>query len=104
MARFTSRKFLLCLAAFLGSIGTSIAALHTDNQTVASVGIVCAILSAAIYAMVEAYVDGKAVNQIEERAFDLDFEDYDADEDEEEDAVEHLYEESLWQRVEGVLG
>lgn len=71
MTRFTSRKFLLCLAAFLGSIGTSIAALHTDNQRVASVGIVCAILSAAIYAMVEAYVDGKAVNQIEERSFDL---------------------------------
>lgn len=71
MTRFTSRKFLISLAAFLGSIGTSIAALHTDNQTVACVGIVCAILSAAIYAMVEAYVDGKAVNQIEERAFEL---------------------------------
>ena len=81
MARFTSRKFLLCLAAFLGSIGTSIAALHTDNQRVAIVGIVCAILSAAIYAAVEAYVDGKAVNQIEERAFDLedDFDDEDED-------------------------
>lgn len=89
MARFTSRKFLLCLAAFLGSIGTSIAALHTDNQTVASVGIVCAILSAAIYAMVEAYVDGKAVNQIEERVFDF-AEDFDADEEdiEEEDLAD----------------
>lgn len=71
MARFTSRKFLLCLAAFLGSIGTSIAALHTDNQRVAIVGMVCAILSAAIYASVEAYVDGKAVQQVEERAFEL---------------------------------
>ena len=81
MARFTSRKFLLCLAAFLGSIGTSIAALHTDNQRVAIVGMVCAILSAAIYAAVEAYVDGKAVNQIEERVFDLedDFDDEDED-------------------------
>ena len=81
MARLTSRKFLLCLAAFLGSIGTSIAALHTDNQRVAIVGMVCAILSAAIYAAVEAYVDGKAVNQIEERVFDLedDFDDEDED-------------------------
>lgn len=75
MTRFTSRKFLICAAAFLGSIGTSIAALHSDNQTVASVGIVCAILSAAIYAAVEAYVDGKAVNQFEERIFDIEEDD-----------------------------
>lgn len=71
MARFTSRKFLICAAAFLGSLGTSIAALHTDNEKVATFGIICAVLSAAIYAAVEAYVDGKAVNQIEERSFDL---------------------------------
>lgn len=71
MTRFTSRKFLICAAAFLGSLGTSIAALHTDNEKVATFGIVCAVLSAAIYAAVEAYVDGKAVHQIEERAFEL---------------------------------
>lgn len=71
MARFTSRKFLICAAAFLGSLGTSIAALHTDNEKVATFGIICAVLSAAIYAAVEAYVDGKAVHQIEERSFDL---------------------------------
>lgn len=84
--KFTSRKFLICLAAFLGSIGTSIAALHSDNQTVASVGIVCAILSAAIYAMVEAYVDGKAVNQIDERIFDYDFDDEDEDDEQEQES------------------
>ena len=84
--KFTSRKFLICLAAFLGSIGTSIAALHTDNQTVASVGIVCAIISAAIYAMVEAYVDGKAVNQIDERIFDYDFDDEDEDDEQEQES------------------
>lgn len=71
MARFTSRKFLICAAAFLGSLGTSIAALHTDNEKVATFGIICAVLSAAIYAAVEAYVDGKAVHQVEERAFEL---------------------------------
>lgn len=85
MSKFTSRKFLICLAAFLGSIGTSIAALHSDNQTVASVGIVCAIFSAAIYAAVEAYVDGKAVNSFDERVFDFDdFYDEDLEEDIEE--------------------
>lgn len=87
MTRFTSRKFLICAAAFLGSLGTSIAALHTDNEKVATFGIICAVLSAAIYAAVEAYVDGKAVNQIEERAFDLDF-DFDEDEDGEDDVTE----------------
>ena len=86
MARFTSRKFLICAAAFLGSLGTSIAALHTDNEKVATFGIICAVLSAAIYAAVEAYVDGKAVNQIEERAFDL--EEYDFDDEDEDDVTE----------------
>lgn len=72
MKGFTSRKFLICAAAFLGSIGTSIAALNSDNQVVASVGIVCAIISAAIYAAVEAYVDGKALghDDIPEKIFD----------------------------------
>ena len=90
MEKFLSRKFLICAAAFLGSLGASIAALHTDNEKVATFGVICAVLSAAIYAMVEAYVDGKAVNQIKERAFDLDFEDYDADEEdiEEEDLAD----------------
>lgn len=89
MARFTSRKFLICVAAFLGSLGASIAALHTDNEKVATFGIICAILSAAIYAAAEAYVDGKAVNQIEERMFDF-AEDFDADEEdtEEEDLTD----------------
>lgn len=56
-SKWSSRKFLLSVAAFLGSIGTSLAALQTDNQKVAIVGIVCAVLSSAIYAACEAYVD-----------------------------------------------
>lgn len=90
MKGFTSRKFLICAAAFLGSIGTSIAALHSDNQAVASVGIVCAILSAAIYAAVEAYVDGKAVQNediYQERVFDIEglrMDDFDEDDEDEE--------------------
>ena len=83
MNRFTSRKFILCVAAFLGSIGTSIAALHTDNEKVATIGIVCAMFSAAIYAAVEAYVDGKAVQTYED---DIDLGEWE-EEDEDEDAA-----------------
>lgn len=86
MKGFTSRKFILCCAAFLGSLGTSIAALHTDNEKVAAFGIVCAVLSAAIYAAVEAYVDGKAVTVADE-TFDLlmmDDAEYEMEDEEEE--------------------
>lgn len=62
MNKLKSRKFWICVAAFLGSIATSIAGLCTDNQIVATIGIVCGVISAAIYAFCEAWVDGKAVN------------------------------------------
>ena len=60
--KFMSRKFLICLAAFLESIGTSIAALHANNQSIATAGIVCAVASAAIYAACEAWVDASHCN------------------------------------------
>mgnify|MGYP006939767246 CR=1 FL=1 len=59
--KLTSRKFWICTAAFLGSIGASIAALQTGNQVVAGIGIVCGIASAAIYAAAEAAVDKERV-------------------------------------------
>ena len=71
MNKLTSRKFWICVAAFLGSVATSIAGVCKDNQTVATVGIVCGVLSAAIYAFCEAWVDGKAV----EKDFDIVIED-----------------------------
>ena len=55
--KLTSRKFWLAVAAFLGSIGSGIAGLATQNEVVASIGIVCAMLSAAIYAAAESVVD-----------------------------------------------
>ena len=61
MEKFKSRKFLMCLAAALASIGASIAGLATSNQTVATVGIVCTIVSSAIYAFCEAWVDSKGI-------------------------------------------
>lgn len=59
--KITSRKFLISLAAFLGSLGSGIAGIATGNDPLATVGIVCTVLSAAIYAACEAYVDGKGV-------------------------------------------
>lgn len=62
MSKFNSRKFLISLAAFLASLGGSIGGIVTENHTLAIIGTVCTVLSAAIYAACEAYVDGKAVN------------------------------------------
>lgn len=59
--KLTSRKFWLAVAAFLGSIGTSIAGLATACPQVATAGIICAIVSTAIYQAAEAYVDGENV-------------------------------------------
>ena len=61
MNKFTSRKFWICVAAFLASIATSIAGICTTNQVITIIGTVCGILSAAIYAFCEAWVDSKAV-------------------------------------------
>lgn len=66
MNKLTSRKFLICVAAMLASIATSIAGLQTGNTTVAAVGTICGIISAAIYAFCEAWVDGKAVEKKED--------------------------------------
>ena len=61
--KLTSRKFLLSLAAFLASLATSITGITTENQTITIIGTVCGILSAAIYAACEAYVDARAVDK-----------------------------------------
>ena len=64
--KLKSRKFWICVAAFLGSIAASIAGLTTGSETVTAVGTVCGIVSAAIYAFCEAWVDGKAVEKKDE--------------------------------------
>jgi len=66
MEKLKSRKFWISVAAFLASVATSIAGLATENTTVAIVGTVCGILSAAIYAAAEAYVDARAVEKNED--------------------------------------
>lgn len=59
--KLTSRKFWLCVAAALASLGTGISGIVVGNQTLAIIGSVCTVVSAAIYAFCEAWVDGKAV-------------------------------------------
>ena len=61
--KLTSRKFWICVAAFLASVATSIAGLTTDNQTVLIIGTCAGILSAGIYAFCEAWVDSNAVKR-----------------------------------------
>ena len=57
--KLTSRKFWMMAAAFLGSLGASITGMATGDSRLATAGTVCSMLSAAIYAAAEAYVDGK---------------------------------------------
>lgn len=68
--KLASRKFILSLAAFLGSIGASIVGLKVENETLATVGVICMVISTAIYAGAEAYIDAAAATskhvQIEE--------------------------------------
>lgn len=59
--KLTSRKFWICVAAALASLGTGISGIVVGNQTLAIIGSVCTVVSAAIYAFCEAWVDGKAV-------------------------------------------
>ena len=81
-SKLTSRKFWRCVAAFLGSVAASISGLVTDNKYVTTLGIVCGILSAAIYSFCEAWVDSKSatkknVSLIVAREGDSDYEDED---------------------------
>lgn len=59
--KLTSRKFWICVAAFLGSIGTGITGIVSDNTALATIGGVCTVVSAAIYAATEAYVDAASL-------------------------------------------
>ena len=63
-SKWTSRKFLLAVASFLGSIGTSIAGLATDNKYVLTIGIVCSILSTGIYQVCESIIDVAHIDEV----------------------------------------
>jgi drug/metabolite transporter (DMT)-like permease len=55
--KLMSRKFWISVAAFLGSIAASIAGITTGEKWITITGVVCGMLSAAIYAAAEAYTD-----------------------------------------------
>ena len=65
--KLCSRKFWLSVAAFLGSIAASIAGLTTGEKWVTIVGIVCGMLSAALYCAMEAWVDAAHADGIDEQ-------------------------------------
>lgn len=60
-SKLSSRKFWLTIAAVLASLGTGISGIIAGNQTLTIVGSVLTVISAAIYAGCEAYIDAKAV-------------------------------------------
>lgn len=61
MDKLKSRKFWVCVAAILASLGTGISGIVVGDQSLAIVGSILTVISAAIYAGVEALVDYKAV-------------------------------------------
>ena len=62
MEKLKSRKFWICVAAALASLGASIAGLATSNEVVAVIGIACTVSSTAIYALCEAWVDASSAS------------------------------------------
>ena len=63
--KLTSRKFWLCVAATLASLGTGISGLIQGNERLALAGGILLVLSSSIYAFCEAWVDSKAVSKDE---------------------------------------
>lgn len=63
MSKFLSRKFLICAAAFLGSVGTSLVGMFQNCAACIIAGNLCMMLSAGIYAAMEAKVDAAAVEK-----------------------------------------
>lgn len=61
LTKLSSRKFWVAIAAALASIGASVGGIATGNDEVAKFGIVCLIVSQAIYSFCEAYVDGENI-------------------------------------------
>ena len=61
LQKLTSRKFWICAAAFLASLGTGISGLASGHEELAIAGAICMVVSGAIYSACEAYVDGASI-------------------------------------------
>ncbi len=66
MSKLKSRKLWMAIASVLGSIATAIAGFACDNEIVTIVGVVCGVVSAAIYEIVEAVCDVEEIESKEE--------------------------------------
>lgn len=55
--KLTSRKFWICVAAALASLGSGITGIVVGNETLTIVGTTLTVISAAIYAFCEAWTD-----------------------------------------------
>lgn len=60
-SKLSSRKWWLCVAAALASLGTGISGLIQGNDKLALAGGILLVISSSIYAFCEAWVDSKAV-------------------------------------------
>lgn len=60
-SKFQSRKFLICLAQVLTGIGTSIAGMCFESETIVLIGAICTAVGAGIYTFCEAWIDKEAV-------------------------------------------
>ena len=63
MEKLKSRKFWVCVAAALASLGTGISGLVQGNEKLALAGGILLVVSSSIYAFCEAWVDAKAVEE-----------------------------------------
>ena len=66
MKKLQSRKFWLCVAAALASLGTGISGLVQGNDKLALVGGILLVISSSIYAFCEAWIDSKAIISYDE--------------------------------------
>lgn len=65
-SKLSSRKFWLCLASAIASLGTGISGLVQGNDKLALAGGILLVISSSIYAFCEAWVDSKAVDTKDE--------------------------------------
>lgn len=61
--KLTSRKFWICVASALASLGTGISGIVVGNEKLAIAGAILTVISSSIYAFCESWIDGKAVGQ-----------------------------------------
>lgn len=57
MKKLQSRKFWICVASALASLGAGLSGIIAGNETLTIVGSICMVVSSSIYAFCEAWCD-----------------------------------------------